>query len=387
MNERTNMRTCGHCLDLYQPSNPKGRNDGMGREWHRIREAPECLIIKLNRSKMKGTKPYKSTENVSIPEMVDLTEYLEADDKDTGVTARYRLDVLVSHAGLGVKVGHYICHVRNHADPTRWHCLNDQVTTNERFAEAVGDQRSRTQLFTPYLLGFTRIHPSADDKQSADGRTARGLHDVTSGNDGPQRSDSKNGGSKRNGTSDGDSKRNGLKDDESSRGTPKSPTVDSSRTDQVHQGKLATFTASLFPIGGGDRPFHTVTQQIRLDFDIGKRSTIPIEVTLDLPHGRQLHLERLERDRRQYVLAPKNETKPVRKDGSDSAVRYPRLPSPSDHEESDKKPEPKAIKRKRSGSPKDQDHLPRKSQRLKDDRQQRLDELTRRIMQRSGLKK
>ena len=183
MNGRQNQVDCALCnaaLPDDVRKDPK-RVIPPGREWHRIRYAPEILLIKLDRLKqMDPTKPYsvtKSVEPIVINETLDLSQYLEQDDQDANFSVRYRLDGVISHAGSGISGGHYVAHVRHHAEPARWFSLNDNFVREEKFADAIADKgKFRAHDFTPYVLAYTKIH---DEVEAANGKPASGSSQKT----------------------------------------------------------------------------------------------------------------------------------------------------------------------------------------------------------------
>ena len=178
MNKRQNQVDCALCnaaLANDVRKDPK-RVIPPGREWHRIREAPEILFIKLDRLKQTDPlKPYsitKSEERIVINETLDLSQYLEQDDKDANASARYRLDGVISRAGSGISSGHYIAHVRHHVEPARWFSLNDNIVREEKFADAIAHEgKFSGQDFTPYVLAYTKIH---DEVEAANEKSISG---------------------------------------------------------------------------------------------------------------------------------------------------------------------------------------------------------------------
>jgi hypothetical protein len=67
----------------------------------------------------------------------------------------------------------------------------------------------------------------------------------------------------------------------------KSSTKEANLPSQTPQSRLATFTTSLLPVGGSlhNRPFFTVTEDIKLNSNVGARDAVPIQATLTLSDG------------------------------------------------------------------------------------------------------
>lgn len=95
-----------------------------------------------------------------------------------------------------------------------------------------------------------------------------------------------------------------------------------------------TLSTSLFPIGGGDKAFETLTQDIKLDFNVGARDHIPIQVYLTLPDGRQLGPKELSGKWEQYALAARSGTETDWKSGSDARSKSLRSSKDPERKES-----------------------------------------------------
>jgi hypothetical protein len=199
------------------------------------------------------------------------------------ITSLYSKNLLIiCHTNAGITSDHYITHVQNHANANRWHCLNDQLKTNEFFAEAVDDRNKYGRSkYTHYMLGFTKIQDSAQDKRAATETTTKVSKGTDSGGKSSKGNNFTDSGSKKNGSNG-----NASKDNNSTDATPKSHPRTTDRSSQTSDMGNATLTTSLFPIGGGDEAFETLTRNIKLDFNVGVRDHIPIEVRLALPGGR-----------------------------------------------------------------------------------------------------
>jgi hypothetical protein len=69
-----------------------------------------------------------------------------------------------------------------------------------------------------------------------------------------------------------------------------------------------------------------VTQDIKLDFNIGARDQIPVEVGLVLPDGRLLSLEKVSGEGKQYTLVVRIDSNPDQKSGSKASPKAPKSP-------------------------------------------------------------
>src|SRR5271156_4578160 len=245
-----NELICDICAKLPNPRGP-------GRLWWKFREAPEVLFVRLSRF-TAGKRPGKSNKRIAIPERLDITVHLEQKDRDAGATAQYQLDSVVSHAGT-LNTGHYVTHARLSGNDRGWCCMDDTNVIVSSFEDAVNHSKKfRKWAFTPVILAYTKVH---DSNAFTYGTTKK----------------SSTSASSKGGVSKGDvSKGDGFKDDDSKLTAPKSSTEKVGLPSQTPQTGLATFTASLFPVGGSsrDKPFFIVTQNMKLDFNVGARDTV-----------------------------------------------------------------------------------------------------------------
>jgi hypothetical protein len=326
-----NELICDICAKLPNPKGP-------GRMWWKFREAPEVLFVRLSRF-TAGKRPGKSNKNIAIPERLDITIHLEQEDRDAGATAQYQLDSVVSHAGT-LNTGHYVTHVRLSGSDRGWCCLDNANVSVSSFEDAVNHSKKfRKWNFTPVILAYTKVHGSVQANVFTYGTTKK----------------SSTGASSKGDASKGDvSKVDSFKNDDSKLTAPKSSSKNANPPSQTPQ---TAFTASLLPVGGSlrDRPFFTMTQDIKLNFNVGTRDTIPIQATLTLSDGRQLSLKKLSGGEKQYVLAARK-TEDVKTNGSKKGST---CPSPSEKLHT-REPEPKGPKRKASESPSDDRKRPNK---------------------------
>jgi Ubiquitin carboxyl-terminal hydrolase len=142
--------TCRKCKNL-------GKEGKLGRIWHRLRDAPEILFIRIARFERtkRGRLHKKCNNEVFVPEILDLTPYLEESDKQTGVEAKYRLCGAISHAGT-ISSGHFVSHVR--AQNRQWYRLDDEVVTDSSIPTLNNDAaKFGRHKFTPYVLAYTKI--------------------------------------------------------------------------------------------------------------------------------------------------------------------------------------------------------------------------------------
>jgi hypothetical protein len=328
-----NELTCATCAKLPNPGGP-------GRLWWKFREAPEVLFVRLSRF-TAGKRLGKSNKRIAIPERLDITDHLEQEDRDAGATAQYQLDSVVSHAGT-LNTGHYITHARLSGSDRGWCCMNDTNVTVSSFADAVNHSKKfRKWAFTPVILAYTKVHDSAQVNAFTYATTKK----------------SSTGASSKGGVSKGDV----SKSDDSKLTALKSSTERDGLPSQTPQTGLATFTASLLPVGGSshDKPFFIVTQDIKLDFNVGARDTVPIQAALTFSGGRRLSLKKLSGGEKQYVLAARRGTEAIKTNGSKKGSMSS---NPS------KKPYARELKlkgpkRKAPGSPSDDGKRPNKIQR------------------------
>jgi hypothetical protein len=315
---------------------------GPGRLWWKLREAPEVLLVRLSRF-TAGKHPGKSNKIIAIPERLDLTVHLEQEDRDAGTTAQYQLDSVVSHAGT-LNTGHYVTHVRLSGSGRGWRCIDDANVSISSFEDAVGHRKKfQKWTFTPVILAYTKIHDSVPATMFPYGTTKNG---------------STGASSKGNVSNGNDSRGDGIEDDDFKRTAPKSSIANAALSSHTPQTGLATFTASLLPIGGTSRnkPFFTVTHGIKLDFNVGVRDAVPIQAVLTLSDGRQLSLKKLSGGEKQYVLSARR-TEGIKANG-------PKKGSKSSPHRSAKpyarESELEGSKRKAAGSPSDEGKRPNK---------------------------
>lgn len=142
--------TCKKCKKL-------GKEGKMGRIWLRLRDAPEILFIRISRfERTKRGRVYRKCNNeVTVPEVLDMTTYLEDSDKQDGITAQYRLCGAINHAGT-MDSGHFVSHVRG---PNRqWYRLDDETVTDSSIATLNSEPAKHGKhIFTPYILAYTKI--------------------------------------------------------------------------------------------------------------------------------------------------------------------------------------------------------------------------------------
>lgn len=100
----------------------------IAQEIKRIRRFPELLILNLSRNKYvkKVGSVVKDHGAVSIPEYLDLSQFLEPSSFGAQSKVQYRLRGVVSHQGLTVDSGHYISYIRvDHEDGYEWLEINN----------------------------------------------------------------------------------------------------------------------------------------------------------------------------------------------------------------------------------------------------------------------
>lgn len=142
--------TCKKCKKLEK----EGRT---GRVWLRLRDAPEVFFVRISRFERtkKGRLFKKCNNEVTVPEILDMTPHLEDSDQKAGIEAKYRLSGAINHAGT-MNSGHFVSHVRG---PDRqWYRLDDQVVTHSSIATLNNDPtKFGKHKFTPYVLAYTKV--------------------------------------------------------------------------------------------------------------------------------------------------------------------------------------------------------------------------------------
>ncbi|KIW80755.1 hypothetical protein Z517_07371 [Fonsecaea pedrosoi CBS 271.37] len=174
--------TCSNGTTAYNPDNGNGAKKNI---WRKIYSAPEVLFLQLARFKIRlgedgsveldragNIKWGKDATKVTIPEELDLTPFLERRGEPADISAKYRLEGIVSHFG-GKDEGHYIAYVHRRDS---WYVFDDSSEVRKISFQAVVDQFDG---FTPYVLLYERI---PDAKHDAAGRERETLSVSSTGN-------------------------------------------------------------------------------------------------------------------------------------------------------------------------------------------------------------
>ena len=117
-----------------------------------ILEAPQILILHLERFKLAGESIIKLDTKVSIPEFLDMKEYIIGPQKDENM--QYRLYAVSNHLGSSVSNGHYttLARVRDLEEPENdkgWFTFND----DKKPIKAAFENDSKNA----YILFYERI--------------------------------------------------------------------------------------------------------------------------------------------------------------------------------------------------------------------------------------
>ncbi|TPX24819.1 hypothetical protein DIZ76_010263 [Coccidioides immitis] len=134
-----------HCIDC--------RHTGPAVRRTVIRDAPEILVIRVNRHRSGGGK---LVNKIRYNEKFDLTGALEpyARDKDKELL-KYELYSTIFHEGNDVHGGHYYAHVRTPDD--RWVYVNDEDIGESSASDALGDNtEGHSASSVPYVLVYIR---------------------------------------------------------------------------------------------------------------------------------------------------------------------------------------------------------------------------------------
>ncbi|KIX99655.1 uncharacterized protein Z520_04290 [Fonsecaea multimorphosa CBS 102226] len=151
---------CENCNIGAASSNQNRANGGT---WKNICVPPEVLFVHLVRFKIqrgrKGTFRWtKDSTEVTIPEELDLTPFLEKRGEPANISAKYRLQAVVNHQGSRNE-GHYIGAARR---GDGWYVFNDGSTVKKT---SLSDILSHKDGFTPYVLLYEK---AVDDNEIED---------------------------------------------------------------------------------------------------------------------------------------------------------------------------------------------------------------------------
>ncbi len=88
--------------------------------------SPPVLVLQLNRFTYTGLTPIKINTKITIPDEIDLADFMEGRD------GRYRVAAYINHHGSSAGSGHYTANVKVNGD---WVCCNDSSVS--KVADAI----------------------------------------------------------------------------------------------------------------------------------------------------------------------------------------------------------------------------------------------------------
>ena len=160
------QRWCDDCTAQMRHANADTKNRD-SKEWKHVRDCPEVLLMQLQRFQQvptaKGLRDEKVLTPVTIPETLDLSEFLEYHSYAKGSVIQYELKAVVSHIGNNIGKGHYVAHVK--AGKTWWRVddLDDSKNVTPSSIDRInsdGGGRTGTALkgkSYPYLLSWVKV--------------------------------------------------------------------------------------------------------------------------------------------------------------------------------------------------------------------------------------
>lgn len=142
-------------MDVVEPRCEQCNTKAAQTRWMSIRAAPEILFIQLKRFEpvdMMGRSYKKNKRKVKIPELLDLSRYLESrsSQQQTG-KLHYRLNSVVCHSG-SLKFGHYVAYVNKFQEKGSpvWEISDEDV----RKADHEELTKPRDSSLHPYILTY-----------------------------------------------------------------------------------------------------------------------------------------------------------------------------------------------------------------------------------------
>ena len=97
---------------------------------------------------------YKNRNPMTIPEILNLTEYMTYGNDATPVPVRYKLRHVVYHQSAGLDGGHYaaaVTRIRNQPSGAKTFFCNDPVVTDFTYDEVYYDHEVTNMLLAPQL--------------------------------------------------------------------------------------------------------------------------------------------------------------------------------------------------------------------------------------------
>ena len=151
-------------LDELRPLRTDNTED---KQWTRLRDPPEMFLISLRRFLFIESKAVKINDHIDIPEILDVTGFLEYRDHPHH-KVQYRLAAVVCHRGT-LTHGHYITYARR---DNIWYCLNDDKVEKVDF-DQINEPKSE---FTPYVLSYEKMYETDQNKGTSRGNGDAAKH-------------------------------------------------------------------------------------------------------------------------------------------------------------------------------------------------------------------
>lgn len=161
---------CDDCSDAGPAPRIKsvgGRPLNEDNVWKKLCNAPEVLLLQIARFKGSGKRWTKDHAVVTIPQDLDLTQYLETKGLPPGrsATAKYKLSSVISHGGTR-DGGHYVAFVCRKG---QWYKFDDLAESRSTTAELANfDEITADSQNTPYVLCYEKVPEEVDQQSGAD---------------------------------------------------------------------------------------------------------------------------------------------------------------------------------------------------------------------------
>lgn len=174
---------CGACSALGHHLTYPQLTD---KVWRRFRDYPEVLFMKLRRYETVWengkSKAAKITRPVTIPEILDISDFLEYHNYGDGSRVEYELKAMVSHKGKDLNSGHYVAFVKT---DKKWWRVDDMarktVTASSieeanNFGKSSGKNAGKPNKpgFIPYVLVWVKTREDIVPPTRGAGKTAMG---------------------------------------------------------------------------------------------------------------------------------------------------------------------------------------------------------------------
>ncbi|OQV01857.1 hypothetical protein CLAIMM_07148 [Cladophialophora immunda] len=166
---------CSTCSNDTANRNADNEN---GAIWRKIYSPPDVLFVQLQRFRPRrgrngnvvidsgGNMTWeKDDTQVTVPEELDLTPFLETRGEPANISAKYRLEAIVNHQG-DKDQGHYIGYVRR---GDSWYVFNDALKVKKTSFKDILKHKGD---FTPYVLLYERVVDDQADGSDEDQATS-----------------------------------------------------------------------------------------------------------------------------------------------------------------------------------------------------------------------